>query len=117
MLLQCSQRKGTLTMLSFGFEREFFLQKDGTFCLVPAHIPKDACGYLAEARGEPSESLLRAVGNLLASEQSLQASAEASKLALVALDTVRLPAALVMEALQTHGKPPVPVVRGSMYGR
>jgi hypothetical protein len=52
------------TRLCFGLEKEFFVMPNGTTnspILVPSNIPKDECGYLAEARGLPSPSIEQAV--------------------------------------------------------
>jgi len=45
-------------IVNFGFEREFFLSNGKTFVFLPkdTKIPHDNCGYLAEARGNPSNS-------------------------------------------------------------
>lgn len=61
-------------MLRYGFEREFVLCKGD---VAPVEVPKelqsfaDGCGYLVEARGDHSESLLKALGNLWAAEIAL----------------------------------------------
>ena len=88
----------------FGLEKEFFVMPNGTEkqpVLVPNGIPKDACGYLAEARGLPHRSIEQAVYSLMAEEYRIETELE--KLNLIADDVpvLKLPRELFIEA-QRH---------------
>ena len=54
-------------MLKIGLEKEFFvLTPEGRPVVVPESVPHDDCGLFAEARGEPSTSVVDAVYSLRA---------------------------------------------------
>lgn len=60
--------------MKFGLEVEFFLlDKLGTPMLVPSGVPKDDCGWLVEARGEPANSIYKAVGSVVAETAQIKA--------------------------------------------
>lgn len=102
--------------MKYGFEREFFVKASGKFVLCPAVMPQDDCGYLAESRGVPTTDPLTAAFLLLAEEYKLKAQAKRNRVVLVNLDTAVLPPELLRDALRRHGKSPMPVERGNMYG-
>ena len=53
--------------LQIGLEQEFFVTgADGQLVVVPAELPHDECGLLAEARGQPFNSPEEAVFSLAA---------------------------------------------------
>ena len=96
---------------TFGLEREFFLVKRLTPeitepAMVPPTMPKDACGYLAEARSEPHADPATAVCLLRAAELKLAKQASDAGLLLDLQDTVELPKEFLRVALRTHGKGP-----------
>lgn len=92
--------------MTFGFEREFFtLRGDEVVVAANEKLPADGCGYLAEARGEPSTNITNAAYLLLADERRLQA--RATKLGLT-LDTAsrKLPKTFTFTAMRQFGKQP-----------
>jgi hypothetical protein len=55
-------------MFKIGLEKEFFcLNEENEVCLVPANLPKDDCGWLVEARGDPFKDIIEAIFSLKAS--------------------------------------------------
>ena len=64
-----------------GLEKEMFVKNaEGKVILVPKDIPKDDCGYLAEARGLPFNNIAEAVYSLKASEHKIIHAATTAKL-------------------------------------
>src|ERR1051326_8940348 len=54
-------------MLQVGLEKEFFaLNEENEVVLVPDKLPRDDCGWLVEARGEPAKDIVEAVFSLRA---------------------------------------------------
>ena len=56
--------------MKYGLEKELFIFKNGVIQMVPVDspLPKDECGYLIEARGEPHKKINEAVFSLMAEE-------------------------------------------------
>ena len=107
-------------MLKYGFEMEYFVfdQKTGSHVLCPDALPKDECGYLAEARGEPHADPVSAAYLLLAEEKRLCTKAEKLGLWLDrTLPTLKLDRKLARDALRRHGKPGYSDQRHNMYGK
>ena len=100
--------------MKYGFEREYFLKRGTEFVLAPANIPKDECGYLAEARGEPHREPMAAAFLMLAEESKLDHLA--GGIQLLPLAYAELPPALIRAALRAHGKNSTPAERGNLYG-
>jgi hypothetical protein len=110
-------------MKKYGFECEYWVSttEDATPILVPASIPADECGYLAEVRGEPHTDALMAAYMMLAEEDRLRYKAAnfvAGKCALVKTNPTRqLTLAFKQDALRRHGKNAHPIERGNIYGK
>lgn len=117
-------------MIKYGFEREYFVvnQWDESFLwshpdnlkgfqLCPDSLPRDECGYLAEARGLPDSNPITAAYLLLVEQRRIRRLAEKSGLLLILEDTVKLPRLLFREALRTYGKPGYSDQRHNMYGK
>ena len=100
--------------LTFGFEKEFFVQKDGEFCLA-TDLPHDSCGYLAEARGAPSPDPVIAKYLFLAAQEKLLTSAQKEGLTLIDTTTADLPKAFLRDSLRRFGKGPAQ--SQFMYGK
>lgn len=117
-------------MMKYGFEKEYFLVtawEDGycwssefnqkCFRLCPDSVPKDECGYLAEARGEPHENPVAAAYLMMADEHKVREKASLHGLSLLDSEpTVKLPRKLFREALRKYGKPGYSDQRHNMYG-
>jgi hypothetical protein len=59
--------------LKIGLEKEMFLLDENKAVLeIPSHLPQDDCGYLLEARGEPSTNIEQAVFSLMAEEYKIR---------------------------------------------
>jgi len=101
--------------MKFGLEREYFITRDGQFCLSPTTVPHDECGYLAEARGEPHTDPTAAIFSLLADEHRVRIAAKKCGCELVLEATAKLPTTLIRDALRSYGKPPATAT--SLYGR
>lgn len=106
-------------MIRYGFEREYWCIHDtGDYVLVPASIPRDECGYLAEARGEPHHKPIHAMHSLLAEEFILDASIQKYNISIhTCLATIKLDRSLLRKANRLHGKPTYPPGRGNLYGK
>lgn len=102
--------------MQYGFEREYFVLKDGKPTLVPRSLAHDECGFLAEARGEPHRDPLKAAYLLLAEEDRLKAEAARLGLELRTVDTWTLNPKLVRDAIRQFGKGIYPTERGNIYG-
>lgn len=59
-------------MLKIGLEKEYFVVGEKGPELVPFALPADDCGWLIEARGEPSFSLIQAIFSLKAEEYRIK---------------------------------------------
>src|SRR5258708_7126132 len=103
--------------MQYGFEREYFVRNNDGYCLVPSGIPKDECGYLVEARGEPHSDPLLAAYLLLGAEEKLRETLFGSGYILDDAETMRFPPELLQQALRAHGKPPVSIERRNLYGK
>lgn len=93
--------------LKFGLEKEMFVMPNGTEnnpILVPNGIPKDECGYLAEARGLPSNDIVEAVYSLKAAEYKIETALH--KIDLIADDVpiLKLPRELFIAAQRSNVK-------------
>ena len=101
--------------MKFGFEREFFVTKDDQYVLADT-LPHDACGYLAEVRGEPHNDPAKALALYNIEEGNIKRRAEDQGLRLVLLDWIKLPKSIKNIALRRFGKNPS-INEGSMYGK
>lgn len=101
--------------MKFGFEREFFVTKNGEYCLAEG-LPKDDCGYLAEVRGEPHTDPAKALALYLIEEARVIELARSLGMKLHLHDYVALPPKLKNKWLRMFGKGPA-VDEGSMYGK
>lgn len=112
-------------MKKIAFEGEFFVgiqRKEGPeFFGVPSSVPKDECGYLAEVRGDASDTALKAahlflaekerVANLLAKEKRPLELLEGVAFLSNANRTLKL-------VMREFGKAPAPAgLRGNIYGK
>lgn len=91
--------------LTFGLEQEFFV-KQGENYVLAAPLAADACGYLAEARGEPSDDPIQTKHNLLVAVEKLQEEAAKGKKTLECAFTAELPKEFLRVARRTFGKGP-----------
>lgn len=101
---------------TYGFEREFFFHKiGGGFSSIDYLInTKDAgltlygddCGYLVEARGDPSPDVMIAKHMLFAAEEKLAKAARRAGIELHLADTVDLPKEFKRLCLRDFGKNP-----------
>jgi hypothetical protein len=104
--------------MKFGFEREYFVTRDGTFIDVSKLLPHDDCGFLAEARGEPHLNPVAAAALLEVEERRIRAIATKLGLELqMGMDVATLPAKQRAIMLRRHGKGAVGDEQGSAYGR
>lgn len=90
--------------LKFGLEKEFFVMPNGTEnqpILVPNGIPKDECGYLAEARGLPFHSIEEAVFSVMAETYRIETKLEDMDLIADDIPLLKVPRELLIEA-QRH---------------
>lgn len=105
-----------------GFELEAFVVelrgREKHPILVPNGLPKDECGYLVEFRGKPGNTALEAAGLLEAEIERVSGLRVPSMVIdLVFAPYLDLPKKLRTEAIRSHGKPPVPHERGSLYNK
>lgn len=104
--------------MKYGFEREFFVKNRLGEYVEVVGLPKDDCGFLAEARGVPDTSPIIAAHLLLAEEHRIKLLAKTfDRVDLVIEDVVQLSPEFKRKLLKTYGKSPVSVERGNMYGR
>ena len=106
--------------MKYGFEKEYWVVKGGThLALVPDGIPKDECGYLAEARGDPHTDPEMSAALFRVAETRLYGLVLKLE-GLYSLDssnaTMRPNKQLLYDALRLHGKPTYPQGRGNIYG-
>lgn len=90
-------------MITFGFEKEFFTKNNQGYCLATS-LSHDDCGYLAEARGDPSPDPVVAKYLFLASQEKLYASAAKLKITLEDIHTATLPKAFLRDTMRRFGK-------------
>jgi len=90
-------------MRTYGFEREYFVKKGDEFVMAEG-LPKDACGYLAEARGKASTNVLDAAFLMLSDEYELIKIARKKGLELFTDTPQKLPPQFLREAVRTNGK-------------
>lgn len=88
---------------TFGFEMEFFVRKAGVFTLAEG-LPRDACGYLAEARGENHRDPLSAAYLFKAEARKLALLAQSMGLELVRQETADIPKEQLRIWLRKFGK-------------
>lgn len=91
---------------TIGFEKEFFVRKDGKFIAAPSTLPADSCGWLLEARGAPHSDPRVAKHLLFAEQERLTKGVVAQGAELVDADTAELPKELQRICRRTHGKGP-----------
>lgn len=93
-------------MLTFGLEKEYFVaNSDGELTVVPQYMPHDDCGILAEARGNPCDSVVNAVYSLMAEEYRIKKQAkEKYKLTLLEYPLMTVPRDLKIEASREFEK-------------
>ena len=103
--------------MKFGFEREFFVMNDKDEYVFADSLPRDDCGYLAEARGEPHWNPISALGLYNADQYNLEQQANKLGLKLVIKDYEKLSAQFIKTALRRFGKNAMPLDEGSMYGK
>lgn len=103
-------------MLTFGFEKEYFVKNRKEYVICPKEIPMDECGFLAEARGDTHTDVVKAAYLLLAEEYKLAALAQKHGVVLKDISTAELPLQLQRDALRQFGKPTYSVSRGNIYG-
>lgn len=82
-------------MFKFGLEQEFFIYRQDTQALteIPkgSLLPHDSCGYLAEARGKPSENVQDAVYLLMSEVKRIKDIAAREGLILENIPTATIP--------------------------
>lgn len=106
------------TKIKFGFEKEFFVKNSiNQYVIVPGFLPKDECGYLAEARGEPHSDVIQAVFNLKCETYKLKVLFSEKDLVLTDDNTLKLPKQLLREAIRSNGKDVYPNERGNIYNK
>jgi len=96
-----------MKVATFGFELEFFLRDSaGVFVKAPDSLAayRDDCGYLVEARGDPSKCPLEARWLMHAAFVKLSRDASAAGLELVAAPTAKLPSETLRLCLREFGK-------------
>lgn len=94
-----------MNIKTYGFEKEFFLRtREGSLTLAPKTVSMDACGYLAEARGEPHSDPLTARHMLAAAVERLVSQARSSAVVLVDSHAEDVPKDLIRQAIRAHGK-------------
>lgn len=95
---------------TYGLEAEFFVKRKGSdeFVSIPssASLPHDACGYLAEARGQPHSDPRVARHLLNAAVESLSLGAAKAGLVLVKAATAPVSPEMRRVALRSFGKQP-----------
>lgn len=62
--------------LKIGLEKEMFLLIEGKVQAIPNSLPKDGCGFLLEARGNPFNTPEEAVFSLMAEEYRIRRKVE-----------------------------------------
>lgn len=80
-------------MFKFGLEQELFIFKNNKITEVPkgSSLPYDECGYLAEARGKPSDNIRDAVYLLMSERDRIKALAAKEGLVLEEIPVATIP--------------------------
>jgi len=87
-----------------GFEKEFFVTKEKEVVVVPNLIPHDDCGWLAEARSNPSGDVVEGIFSLKADEFRLRMLAAKEGLQLVAVPFMKVPKDVRLQARREFSK-------------
>lgn len=90
--------------MTYGFEREYFVKRGDDFIAAPTDLPKDQCGFLAEARGVHRDTPLEAAFSSLAEEHRIGAKATVLGLTLVTNTPQKLPFKLRRDCARENGK-------------
>lgn len=96
--------------MKIGFELELFCRKPlenqtgGDYCLVPAGLPFDECGWLVEVRSEPHNDLRKAIALLNAELELVREQATKKGVILVQEPVAEIPRTLKVEAARKHIK-------------
>lgn len=94
-----------MNIQNFGLELEFFVKPIGSDQFVLAgDLPRDSCGYLAEARGSCHETPLGAIYLLEAAKEALQRNAAKLGLQLCLQNTADIPREQLRIWLRKFGK-------------